>query len=172
MTPTTKQPPSCETLFPTYQTVLCLMELRAALENRYFFVDIRYEAMPNIEATMFISEEFLQNITYFDGTFQKATQPCLESAARIRDLAEMSARDHPIRIAKLKRLRASQLKTMNLLQGSWEDLLQMARDYDESVTIRGLSAMIDFTVAVDDFKTRTKHGPRRNFRADGTTLYV
>lgn len=30
---------------PAYQTVLCLMELRAALEDRHFFVDTRYEAM-------------------------------------------------------------------------------------------------------------------------------
>ena len=69
----------------------------------------------------------------------------MESAARIGDLAEMSALDDPNRIAKLKRLHASQLKRMNCLQGSWEDLLQMARDYDESVTFRHLSTMIDST---------------------------
>ena len=84
---------------PTYQTTLCLMELRAALENRYLFVDIRYETMAttrNIEDAMFISEKFLQSITDLDGTFQKA------------------------------------------------------RDYDESVTFRSLSAMIDSTEEATD----------------------
>ena len=129
------------------------MELRAALENRHLFFDVRYKGMAttqNIEAAMFVSEEFLQNITDLDGTFQKAIQPCLESAAHIRELAEISACDDHKGVAKLKRLCASKLKKMNHHQGSWEDLLQMARDYNESITFRCLSAMIDSTEDATD----------------------
>ena len=133
---------------PSHHAILFLMELRAALENRYFFVDICHETMAttrDIENAMFILEEFLQNITDLDGTFQKAIQPCLESAARIRDLAKISASNNPNGIAKLRRLRACQLKQMHRLQGGWEDLLQTAREYDESVTFRRLSEIIEST---------------------------
>ena len=69
----------------------------------------------------------------------------MESAARIRDLAKISASNNPNGIAKLRRLRASQLKQMHRLQGGWEDLLQTAREYDESVTFRRLSEIIEST---------------------------
>ena len=88
-------------------------------------------------------EEFLQNITDVDGTFQRVIQPCMESAARIKDLADTSTRNDPAGAMKLRRLRTSQLKRMDRLHRRWEDLLQVARDYDESVTFRPLSEMID-----------------------------
>ena len=114
----------------THHTVLFLMELRVDLENRYFFVDIRHEAMATtgeIEDAMFLSEDFLQNITDINGAFQKAIQPCLESAERMRNLAKTSASGDPNSIAKLRKLRVSQHKR------------QTAWDFDESVTFRRLS---------------------------------
>ena len=124
------------------------MELREDLENRRYFVDIRQEPLAttrDIEDAMFLSEDFLQNITDRDGAFQKAIQPRLEYAKRIRNLAKTSETDDPYGIAQLRKLRAAQLKRMNRLQGRWEDLLQTARDFDESVTFRHLSEIIEST---------------------------
>ena len=78
-------------------------------------------------------------------TFQKVIQPCLEYAEHILNLAKTSASGDPYGIAQLRKLRASQLKRMHRLQGRWEDLLQTARDFDESVTFRRLSEIMEST---------------------------
>ena len=75
----------------------------------------------------------------------------MELARRIRDLADTSAGGKPDGIAKIKQLRTYQLKRMHHLQGRWEDLLQTARDFDESVTFRRLSEIVESTEdAVDE----------------------
>ena len=90
---------------PTHRAVLFLMELRADLDNRYFFIDIRHESRAttrDIDDAMHLSEEFLQNITDLDGAFALTVQPCLELARRIRHLADTSAGGKSDGVAKIK----------------------------------------------------------------------
>ena len=131
---------------PTHHAILFLMELRADLENWYFFVNIRHETRAttqDIKDVVYLLEDFLQNVTDIDRAFEKAIQPCLELAECIKNLANTSAGRQPNGIAELRRLRTSQLKWMHRLQGRWEDLLQMARNFDESVTFRRLSEIVE-----------------------------
>ena len=124
------------------------MKLRVDLENRYLSMDICHEPMAttrDIADAMFLSEDFLQNITDVVGGFQRAVLLCLESAERMRNLANTSTSGDPDGIAKLRKLRDSQLKRMHHLQRRWKVLLQMARDFDESVTFRRLSDIIEST---------------------------
>ena len=50
---------------PSHHAVLFLMELRADLDNRHFFVDVRHEpeyVTRDIDEAMHLSKEFLQSI--------------------------------------------------------------------------------------------------------------
>ena len=87
---------------PTHHAIL----LRADLENRHFFVDIRQESKTttrDIDDVMHLSKDFLQTITNLDWAFALTVQPCLELARRMRQIAEKSAvRDYD-EDAKIKR---------------------------------------------------------------------
>ena len=58
---------------PSHRAVLFLMELRADLDNRHFFVDVHHESKVvtrDIDEAMHMSKEFLQSITDLDGPTQ------------------------------------------------------------------------------------------------------
>ena len=58
---------------PSHRAVLFLMELRADLDNRHFFLDVHHEfkvVTRDIDEAMHMSKEFLQSITDLDGPTQ------------------------------------------------------------------------------------------------------
>ena len=61
-----------------------------------------------------------------------------ETAERMKNLADTSTSGDPNGIAQLRKLCDFQLKWMHHLQRRWDVLLQMARDFDKSVTFRRL----------------------------------
>ena len=133
---------------PSHHAVLFLMELRADLDNRHFFVDVRHEpeyVTRDIDEAMHLSKEFLQSITDLDGAFALTVQPCLDLARRIRHVTETYDVGDSDAVATIKRLRKYQSKRLHHLQGRWEDLLQTAREFDESVTFERLSNIVEYT---------------------------
>ena len=155
---------------PTHRAVLILLELRADLEHRYFFVDVRHEPRAisrDIDDAMHLSADFLQNIT----------DPCLDMAKRIRHLVDTFVDGAPEGIAKIKRLRTCQLTRLHHLQERWEDMLQTAREFDESVTFRRLSDIVESTEDtvdeawlhakefIDSCEADVKHRPNDPFPA-------
>ena len=88
---------------------------------------------------MHLSADFLQEITDLGGAFALTVIPCLDMAKRIRHLVDTFADSEPDRIAKIKRLRTCQLTRLRHLQERWEDMLETAQEFDESVTFRRLS---------------------------------
>lgn len=140
---------------PTRHAVIFLMQLRADLENRHLSAYVRSKPISttqNIEAAMFLSENFLKNITNTDGRFQRVVPHCLcvvllcmETAEHMRNLADTSTSGDPKGITQLRKLRDFQLKWMRRLQRRWDVLLQIASEFDESVTFRRLSDIIDST---------------------------
>ena len=132
---------------PTHRAVLFLLELRADLEHRYSHVDIRHEPehiSQDIDIAMHLSANFLQDLTDLDGAFELTVLPCLDMADHIQYLVAVADKT-PDGIAKIKRIRASQLVSLRLLQERWEDMLETAREFDESVTFRRLSDIVEST---------------------------
>ena len=76
---------------PSHRAVLFLMELRADLDNRHFFVDVRHESKVVTQA-MHLSKEFLQTITDLDGAFALTVKPCFDLGRCIRQIAETCGR--------------------------------------------------------------------------------
>ena len=171
---------------PTHRAVLFLLELRADLEHRYLFVDLRHESRSisqNIDDAMHLSADFLQNITDLDGSFALTVVPCLDMAKRIRQMVDTFADlKIPDGIAKIKRIRVCQLTRLHHLQERWEDMLQTAREFDESVTFRRLSDIVESTedtVAeawlyaqefIDSCEADVQHQPNISFPATPNTL--
>ena len=132
---------------PTHRAVLFLLELRDDLEHRYSHVDIRHEPRhisQDIDNAMHLSANFLQDLTDLDGAFALTVLPCLDMADHIQYLVAVADKT-PDGIAKIKRIRASQLVSLRLLQERWEDMLETARGFDESVTFRRLSDIVEST---------------------------
>ena len=128
--------------------VLFLMELRADLDNWHFFIDVRHEpenVTRDIDEAMHLSKEFLQSITDLDGAFELTVQPCLDLTGRIRLVTETYEVGDSDAVSTIKWLRKYQSKRLHHLQGRWEDLLQTAREFDESVTFERLSNIVEYT---------------------------
>ena len=94
---------------------------------------------------MHLSADFLQEVTDLDGAFALTVVPCLNMAKHIRYLVDTFEDGDLDRLAEIKRLRTCQLARLRRLQERWEDVLETACEFDESVTFRRLSDIVEST---------------------------
>ena len=112
---------------PTQPAVIFLLELRADLEHRSIFVDVRLEPRTitrDIDDAMHLSADFLQEVTDLDGAFALTVVPCLNMAKHIRYLVDTFEDGDLDGIAEIKRLHTCQLARLRRLQERWEDVLE------------------------------------------------
>ena len=92
---------------------------------------------------MHMSANFLQELTDIDVAFAYTVIPCLNMARHIRYLVDTFEDGDPDGIAEIKQSHNYQLERLRCLQDRWEDVLKTARGYDESVTFRRLSEIVE-----------------------------
>ena len=122
------------------------MELRSDLEDRHRFQTSREpeHITQDIAEAMHLSLDFIQSITDLDGDFERLVLPCLDLANRITYEMDTSKMGDPEAISTIKRLRRFQSVRMHQLRDRWRDLLQTAKEFDESATFRQLSDIVEY----------------------------
>ena len=148
---------------PTYGDLLDIMCLRSeldVLEDSLKEVLDRFQT-PNktyrevsalgrategaVDDALSLSEKFLRRITDVDGAFRSS-----KAAAAVMALVRQDMAISPTDAGRLVDLRKTLEQTFARIEGSWENLLQSARDCDESVVFIAISELVEVTEEATD----------------------
>jgi hypothetical protein len=153
---------------PTYGNLLDIMSLRSELDvledslkeelDRFQAPNKTYREVSAlgrategaVEDALSLSEKFLRRIMDVDGTFRSSKAACLESAAAVMALVKQDMAISPTDAGRLVDLRKTLEQTFARIEGSWENLLQSARNCDESVVFIAISELVEVTEEATD----------------------
>jgi hypothetical protein len=155
---------------PTYPDLLDIMDLQSGLEDESIHMGRKLEYFLNYdevfikEATFYeeisalgrdteemvsialsLSGEFLKRLTDVDGIFQDSRTTCLQLASDIMTFVARGVDVNPAEAGDVADLKETLGRKFERLKGSWENLLQSALDYDESVVFGDIADLVEIT---------------------------
>ena len=149
---------------PTYSDLLDIMGLRSGLQEERFQMEAKldyflqydeeficeaifYEELSalgratekTVDKALSESGEFLRCLTDVDGIFQSSRTECSQLALDIMDYVGRGMDVDPSEAGDVVELRETLDRKFARMKGSWENLLQLAMDHDESAVFCEIS---------------------------------
>ena len=95
-----------------------------------------------MDKALSVSEEYLRNASDVDDIFQDSTKICLGLAKEIMTFVNDTQKGKPKEAAELKEMRSRLGKTFARMESRWENLLQEARENQETVEFTKLEELV------------------------------
>ena len=103
-----------------------------------------------VDDALSLSEKFLRRITDVDGAFRSSKAACLEAATAVMALVRQDTAISPTDAGRLVARRKTLEQAFARIEGSWENLLQSARNCDELVVFIAISELVEITEDATD----------------------